>query len=90
MDWKQLLAYITGSVDQELLVRNEYRVTENRILRQQITGYVRLSDGERCFRGSSCLVNTPCATPSRSTTRIIIQNAPTRGKATSSCCAQRP
>jgi Homeodomain-like domain len=47
MDWKQLLAYITGSVDQELLRRNEYLVTENRILRQQITGYVRLSDGER-------------------------------------------
>jgi transposase InsO family protein len=34
-------------VDQELLVRNEYLVTENRILRQQITGRVRLSDGER-------------------------------------------
>jgi transposase InsO family protein len=47
MDWKHLLAYITGSVDQELLVRNEYLVTENRILRQQITGRVRLSDGER-------------------------------------------
>jgi hypothetical protein len=23
MDWKHLLAYITGTVDQELLVRNE-------------------------------------------------------------------
>jgi hypothetical protein len=31
MDWKTLLAYITGTVDQELLVRNEYLVTENRI-----------------------------------------------------------
>ena len=30
MDWKQLLAYITGTVDQELLLRNEYLVTENR------------------------------------------------------------
>jgi hypothetical protein len=47
MNWKPLLAYITGSVDRELLVRNEYLVTENRILRQQITGRVRLSDGER-------------------------------------------
>ena len=46
MDWKHLLAYITGTVDQELLVRNEYPVTENRILRNQITGRVRLSDGE--------------------------------------------
>jgi transposase InsO family protein len=47
MDWKQLLAYITGSVDQELLLRNEYLVTENRILRQQITGRIHLNDGER-------------------------------------------
>ena len=47
MDWKHLLAYITGTVDQELLLRNEYLVTENRILRNQITGRVRLSDGER-------------------------------------------
>ena len=28
IDWKHLLAYITGSVDQELLRRNEYLVTE--------------------------------------------------------------
>src|ERR687887_1687174 len=47
MDWKRLLAYITGTVDQDLLLRNEYLVIENRILRQQITGRVRLSDGER-------------------------------------------
>ena len=47
MDWKQLLAYITGSVDQELLRRNEYLVTENRILRNQLKGHVHLSDGER-------------------------------------------
>src|SRR5918992_3773637 len=47
MDWKHLLAYITGTVDQELLVRNEYLVTENRILRNHIKGCVRLSDGER-------------------------------------------
>jgi transposase InsO family protein len=47
MGWKTLLAYITGSVDQELRLRNEYLVAENRILRQQIKGRVRLSDGER-------------------------------------------
>ena len=47
MDWNHLLAYITGTVDQELLLRNEYLVTENRILRSQLTGRVRLSDGER-------------------------------------------
>ena len=47
MSWKRMLAYITGSVDQELMLRDEYLVTENRILRNQITGRVRLTDGER-------------------------------------------
>jgi putative transposase len=47
MDWKTLLAYITGTVDQELLLRNEYLMTENRILRNQLRGRLRLSDGER-------------------------------------------
>jgi transposase InsO family protein len=47
MNWKTLLAYITGTVDQELLLRNEYLVTENRILRHQLKGRLRLSDGER-------------------------------------------
>jgi hypothetical protein len=40
----RLLAYITGSVDEELLRRNEYLTTENRILRRQIQGRLRLSD----------------------------------------------
>jgi hypothetical protein len=31
MDWKTLLAYISGSVDEELLLRNAYLVVENRI-----------------------------------------------------------
>ena len=33
MDWKTMLAYVTGSVDEELLRRNEDLVAENRILR---------------------------------------------------------
>ena len=36
MDWPRLLAYITGTVDQELLLRNEYLAAENRILKAQI------------------------------------------------------
>jgi putative transposase len=47
MSWKTLLAYITGTVDQELLLRNEYLATENRILRNQIRGGLLLRDGER-------------------------------------------
>ena len=47
MNWKRLLAHITGSVDQELLLRNEYLATENRILRNQLKGRLRLTDPER-------------------------------------------
>ncbi len=36
MDWKTMLAYISGSVDEELLLRNEYLAAESRILRNQI------------------------------------------------------
>ena len=42
-----MLAYITGSVDQELLLQNEYLVTENQILKSQIKGRLRLTDPER-------------------------------------------
>ena len=49
MDWKTMLAYVTGSVDEELLRRNEYLVAENRILRNQIVGRPKLSDGERRY-----------------------------------------
>src|SRR5215471_12741928 len=37
MDWTRILAYITGSVDQELLLRNEYLAAE-KILRAQLNG----------------------------------------------------
>jgi transposase len=47
MDWPHLLAYITGRVDQELLLRNEYLAAENRILRANIKGRLQLSDGEK-------------------------------------------
>src|SRR6266436_842233 len=47
MDWPRLLAYITGTVDQELLLRNEYLVAENRVLKTQIKGRLLLSDAER-------------------------------------------
>jgi hypothetical protein len=47
MGWKRLLASVTGAVDQELLLRNAYLVTENRLLRQQIRRRVRLNDSDR-------------------------------------------
>ena len=33
MDWKTMLSYNSGSVDEEWLLRNEYLVAENRVLR---------------------------------------------------------
>src|SRR6266849_5725527 len=47
MEWARLLAYITGTVDQELQLRNEYLAAENRILKGQLKGRLRLSDAER-------------------------------------------
>jgi hypothetical protein len=34
--WVQLLAYVTGSVNQEPLLQNEYLAAENRILRTKL------------------------------------------------------
>jgi transposase InsO family protein len=47
MDWVRILAYISGTVDQELLLRNEYLVAENRILKAQLKTPLRLTDAER-------------------------------------------
>ncbi len=47
MDWVRILAYIIGTVDQELLLRNEYLAAENRILKAQLKTPLRLTDAER-------------------------------------------
>jgi hypothetical protein len=44
MVWTRMLAYITGTVDQELLLRNEYLAAENQTLRAKIKGRLLLSD----------------------------------------------
>jgi len=49
MEWARILSYISGTVDQELLLRNEYLAAENRILRGQIMGRLRLSEEERAI-----------------------------------------
>src|SRR3981189_1475057 len=51
MDWARILAYVTGTVDQELLARNEYLAVENRILKAQLRGRLKLSDAERATLG---------------------------------------
>jgi hypothetical protein len=47
MNWARILALVTGMVDKELLTRNEYLVAENRILKAQLKGRLKLSDAER-------------------------------------------
>jgi len=51
MDWARILAYVTGTVDQELLARNEYLAAENRILKAQLNGRLTLSDADRATLG---------------------------------------
>src|SRR4051812_29916512 len=45
--WARLLAYVTGLVNQKLLLQNEYLAAENRILRAHLPTRMRLSDPER-------------------------------------------
>ena len=47
MFWARMVAYVTGTVNQELLLRNEYLGAENRILRGQIKGRLLLLEGEK-------------------------------------------
>ena len=76
MDWKQLLVSITRSVDQELRLRNEYLASENRILRNQISGRVQLRDndrrglaeigkklGKKALNEIATVATSPCASP---------------------------
>ena len=45
--WVSLLAFVTGSVNQEPLLENEYLAAENRILRAKLAPKLRLSNPER-------------------------------------------
>ena len=42
-----MLGYVSGSVDEKLLLRNGYLVAENRVLRNHIQGRLRLTDAKR-------------------------------------------
>src|ERR1700721_109613 len=43
----RLLAYITGLINQDLLLQNEYLAAEDRILRAHLAKRLRLTDPER-------------------------------------------
>jgi putative transposase len=63
----RLLTYVTGLVNQRLLLQCEYLIAENRILRSHVSGRLRLSDGERSTLaeigkrlGRKCLAEVAC------------------------------
>jgi len=45
--WARVLAYVSGLVNQELLLQVEYLAAENRILRAHLPDRLRLSNEER-------------------------------------------
>jgi len=47
VDWRTMLAHITGSVDEGLRLRNQYLLAENRVLRAHLQGKPKLTDPER-------------------------------------------
>ena len=47
MPWKKMLAYVTGEIEESLLLRLEYLIEENRVLRIQLDKRLRLTDPER-------------------------------------------
>src|SRR4029434_2857330 len=65
--WARLLAYVTGLVNQRLLLQCEYLIVENRILRSHVSGRLRLSDAQ-CSHlaeigkrlGRKCLAEVAC------------------------------
>src|SRR3954468_4913400 len=63
----RLLAYVTGLVNQRLLLQCEYLIAENRILRSHTSARLRLSDAERSALaevgkalGRKCLAEVAC------------------------------
>lgn len=70
MDWAHILAYVTGTVGQELLARNEYLAAENHILKAQLKSRPKRSDAERGVLGEigrrlGCKVLADIATVAR-------------------------
>ncbi len=51
MDWVRILAYIAGTVDQELLLHNACLAAESWIRKAHINGGLQLSDTERATLG---------------------------------------
>jgi hypothetical protein len=71
MLWARMVAYVAGTVNQELLLRNEYLGAENRILRGQIKGRLLLSEGEKATLAIGCWPGTESSSPTNSTKAAV-------------------
>lgn len=47
MPWKKMLAVVTGGIEESLLLRIEYLIEENQVLRKQLDKRLKLTDPER-------------------------------------------
>jgi hypothetical protein len=75
MDWARILAYVTGTVDQELLARNEYLAAKNRIMKSQLKGRPNSRTPRRKLRSSACSATTSFrarASRRRSVTSLLV------------------
>ena len=59
MDWARIQAYVAGTVDQELLERNEYLAVEIRMMNARQKGRLKLSDAEGANRAPAGLRSNP-------------------------------
>ena len=61
--WMRLLAYVTGLVNRELLLQNEYLAAENRILRAHLPNRLRLTilKGRLLLKSEKGSVEKPCS-----------------------------
>ena len=100
MLWARLLAYVSGTVNQELLLRNEYLAAEKRILKAQIKGRLLRSEEEKATRmqnaggdqskrnawqSSSYLESLRCGEPCGNICCITMKRGTIRAKAIGSC-----
>jgi hypothetical protein len=63
INWALLLACVTGLVNQELLLQNEYLTSENRILRGHLPRMVKIFERVGNKEGYEC--RSPCITRKR-------------------------
>ena len=52
MDWARILAYVTGTVAQDVQVRTEYLAAENRIIKTELKGQLKLPDADPSIAAS--------------------------------------